>query len=88
MEHLSETFHRFRKANLKLHPAKCEFAKREVKYIGHILSTKGIRPDPGKIEAMTSFPEPTSQKTLKSFLGLTGFIEDTSINIVRSLARC
>ena len=73
IEHLGEIFSRFRKANLKLHPSKCDFGKREVKYLGHIINTDGVKPDPDKIKAMASFPEPTSQKTLKSFLGLCGF---------------
>ena len=73
IEHLGVIVTRFRNANLKLHPSKCDFGKREVKYLGHIVGTESVRPDPGKEQAMTLFPEPTSQKTLTSFLGLCGF---------------
>ena len=37
---------RMRKANLKLQPDKCNFLKREVLYLGHVLSREGVRLDP------------------------------------------
>ena len=33
---------RLREANLKLSPHRCEFLKRNVKYVGHVVSEKGI----------------------------------------------
>ena len=42
LEHLRQIFDRLRKANLTLKLSKCTFAAQRVKYLGHILSTKGI----------------------------------------------
>ena len=73
IEHLDEIFKRFRAAILKLPPAKCSFGAPQVTYLGHILSKKDVQSDPSKIEAMRTFPQPTSPRTLKSFLGSIGF---------------
>lgn len=45
-ERLREVFDRLRQYNLKLQPSKCEFMRREVNYLGHIISEEGIKPDP------------------------------------------
>uniref|UniRef100_A0AAV2MF62 G-protein coupled receptors family 1 profile domain-containing protein n=1 Tax=Knipowitschia caucasica TaxID=637954 RepID=A0AAV2MF62_KNICA len=44
-----------------------------VKYLGHIVSEKGVETDPGKIEALKSWPIPTNLKELRSFLGFAGY---------------
>lgn len=64
---------RLRKANLKLQPDKCEFLRKEVTYLGHIISTNGVRPDPQKITAVENFPRPKNPKAIKQFLGLAGY---------------
>ena len=71
--HLEEVFSRFRKANLKLHPKKCNFGVRKVLYLGHYLSDKGLEPDQSKLQVMHSFPRPHNVKTVRSFLGLTQY---------------
>jgi hypothetical protein len=38
LNHLEQVFNRLRDANLTLKPSKCEFAMKEVKYLGHIIS--------------------------------------------------
>ncbi|XP_071629552.1 uncharacterized protein [Temnothorax longispinosus] len=64
---------RLREANLKLQPDKCEFLRKEVTYLGHIIGESGVRPDPKKIEAVQNFPIPKSAKNIKQFLGLAGY---------------
>lgn len=64
---------RLRDANLKLQPDKCEFLRREVAYLGHIICSDGVRPDPDKIKSITDFPHPKNPKNIKQFLGLTGY---------------
>ena len=43
---------RIESKNLKLNPSKCRFKVKEVTYIGHVLSEKGVSPDPRKVEAV------------------------------------
>lgn len=65
-----------RAANLQLQPDKCEFLRREVAYLGHIIDENGIKPDPGKTTAIKNFPVPKNAKNIKQFLGLAGIIGD------------
>jgi hypothetical protein len=49
---------RLRKTNLKLQPDKREFLRKEVNYLGHIISERGVKPDPQKIQTVKEFPQP------------------------------
>jgi hypothetical protein len=53
--------------------SKCKFAQRSVSYLGHIISKEGIATNPAKIQAVTSWPLPTSVKELRGFLGLADY---------------
>lgn len=64
---------RLRDANLKLQPDKCEFLRKEVAYLGHVIGSDGVKPDPNKIKAITNFPTPRNPKGIKQFLGLVGY---------------
>ena len=70
---LEAVFSRLKQHGLKLKPSKCEFFKSSVRYLGHVVSEQGVQTDPDKIEALASWPEPSSIKELRSFLGFTGY---------------
>ena len=63
--------------SLKFKPSKCLFFMREINYLGHVVSEKRISCDPQKTEAIDSWPTPTSEKELRTFLGLAGFYRCT-----------
>ena len=48
-------------------------AQREVAYLGYIIGFGKIKPQLGKVEAMHSFPIPTTKRKVRSFLGLVGW---------------
>ena len=62
--------------------AKCEFFKESVKYLGHVISSKGISTNLKKVKAVKQWPTPTNIKEVQSFLGLCNyyrwFVEDYS----------
>ena len=75
-EHLNRlrlVFDRLRQANLKLKPGKCHFASSSVRFLGFVVSSSGIAPDPDKISAVQTFPVPTSVTEVRSFLGLCNY---------------
>ncbi len=64
---------RLHKEGLKAKLSKCAFFKREVQYLGHVISSEGVSTDPGKIEAVSQWPCPTSVAELRSFLGFASY---------------
>ena len=51
---------------------KCDFWLKKVSFLGHIVSTEGIRVDPANIEAVVSWKSPRNVTEVRSFLGLAG----------------
>ena len=45
---LKRVLNKARDYNLKLSPSKCEFRKSEITYVGHTLSSEGLKPDSEK----------------------------------------
>ena len=66
---LEEVFNRVESANLKRKPKKCELFRKEISYLGHVVSEDGIKTDPKNIELVSSWPIPGSPAELKSFFG-------------------
>ena len=70
--------------------SKCEFWLKEVSFLGHIVSSEGIRVDPVKIEAIVNWKPPQNVTEVRSFLGLAGyyrrFVQGFSV-IASSLTR-
>ena len=53
--------------------SKCEFFRREVKFLGYIVGADGLKVDPAKVEAVKVWPVPKSVSEVRSFLGFVGF---------------
>ena len=71
--HLKSVFQRIREAGLKLQPAKCALCLEEVKFLGHIISKKGVATHPAKTEKVAQWPTPTNKKEIQRFLGLASY---------------
>ena len=75
-EHLArlrKVFERLRHAKLKLGAAKCTFAAKEVRYLGHRVTEEGLLPDPSLLAAIRDIPPPTTATEVVSFLGLASY---------------
>ena len=70
---LETLFQRLRRAGLKLKPAKCEFAKTTVKFLGNLLSEEKGSQDPEKVAADSCIAVQSSRSQVRSFLGLTSY---------------
>ena len=73
MEHLRLVFVKLRLAGLTLKPKKCCFLREEVQYLGHVISKRGILPDPEKTQKVHEFPTPTDVTRVRQFLGLASY---------------
>ena len=73
LDRLRLTLERLDSAGLKLKPAKCEFFRLRVNFLGHVVSQDGIAPDPEKVVAVEQWPVPTTVAKLRSFLGLVNY---------------
>ena len=59
---------------MKLSRSKCVFGVTELKFLGHIISERGIEPDPEKVSAIVDMPFPTNKKELQRFLGMVNYL--------------
>ena len=66
-------FKKLKKTGLKLKESKCDFFKRKIHYLGHLISVSRIQPLPEKLDSICNMPKPRSPKEIKQFLGLTGY---------------
>ena len=53
--------------------AKCELFRREMEFLGFLVSGAGVRPVEAKVEAITRLQAPETISHLRSFLGMTNF---------------
>ncbi|KAG1925231.1 thy-1 membrane glycoprotein [Pimephales promelas] len=73
LQRLSQVFQRLKQANLKLKPAKCCLFRRQVFYLGHIVSEHGVATDPNKVSKVQAWPTPTSVQEVRRFIGLASY---------------
>ena len=64
---------RFRQAKLKLKPTKCKLFQESVKFLGHIVSARGIEVDPAKVACIVNWPFPKTISELRGYLGLASY---------------
>ncbi|KAL2249921.1 UNVERIFIED_CONTAM: Retrovirus-related Pol polyprotein from transposon opus [Sesamum indicum] len=84
LEHLKIAFAIMREHGMKLNPSKCTFGVAGGKFLGYMVSERGIEANPEKIEAILNLKSPTSIKEVQK---LTGRIASLNRFISRSADR-
>ncbi|KAJ4778469.1 polyprotein [Rhynchospora pubera] len=83
LKHVRTVLLQLRLHNLKLKRSKCTFGQTSVAYLGHVITHNGVSMDQAKVQAISDWPEPSSVRALRGFLGLAGyyrrFIQDYGI---------
>ena len=72
---LREVLCRLQQAGLTVNEEKCQFGRKEMIYLGHIVSSQGLKTDPEKVHAVASYPTPTTVKELERFLGMISWYQ-------------
>ncbi|XP_058975615.1 uncharacterized protein K02A2.6-like [Musca domestica] len=66
---LNKLLQRIQDHGFKLKFEKCQFFQKQIKYLGHIISKDGIKPDPIKIAAVQNLKTPENVSEVRSLLG-------------------
>jgi hypothetical protein len=72
-EHLRIVLQTLRKHNLYTKFEKCDFNKKEIQYLGHVISSEGIVVDLENIKDIMEWPVPKNVADIQSFMGITGY---------------
>ena len=62
LDDLQETFDTLRRHNIKLNPSKCAFEVSSGKFLGFLVSQRGIEANPDKIQAILNMEPPRNVK--------------------------
>ena len=80
--HLCAVFNRFQEHNLKLKPSKCSFFQEEITYLGHRVSTEGVKPSDVNVQKILDTSPPSTYTQIREFIGMANhyrrFIKDFS----------
>lgn len=70
---LGQLLNIFSQSGVTVNLKKSEFGRKQIRFLGHLITAEGIKPDPEKIAAIRDFPIPTTKKQVRAYLGLTNF---------------
>ena len=73
LENLRMVIERLTRAGLTLSEKKCKILQKEVKFLGHVITSAGISMDADKIKSVKEWPIPKCVKELRGFLGLATY---------------
>ena len=68
-ERLEAVLKRLLEAGVTLNLDKCVFSTKQVKFLGHVISSNGIEGDPDKVKAIAHLPPATNVQEVRMFLG-------------------
>ena len=69
LTHLAKVFHILRSYRMKLNPSKCAFSVSSRKFLGHLISRRGIEANPKNIQAIIRMRSPRMIKEVRSLVG-------------------
>ncbi|XP_048745965.2 uncharacterized protein K02A2.6-like [Ostrea edulis] len=78
---LSTLLERCREKGIKINKDKMKLKLRSVSYLGHIISSDGLKVDPLKIKAITEMPRPKCKADIQRLLGMVNFVQKFAPNL-------
>ncbi|CAJ0934562.1 unnamed protein product [Ranitomeya imitator] len=73
LKHQAEVFEALSNFGLKVKPSKCHLLKPELQYLGHVVSTEGVAPDPDKVTVIRDWMKPSNIHEVRQLLRLVGY---------------
>lgn len=73
LDHLESVFQALGRYGLKLRPEKFQLLRKQVKFLGHVVSSQGVSPDPDKVAAVSDWQPPSTVRQVHAFLGFVGY---------------
>jgi hypothetical protein len=73
LNHIRLVLQLLRDNNLYVNKEKCEFGVDKLEFVGHIVTSNGIKVDDNKVIAIKNWPIPRNPTSVRSFLGAAGF---------------
>ena len=80
---LLETVSHAQSAGIKFNPDKCSIKKQQIEDFGRVISTKGIKPCPKKVQAFLNMSPPANKQELQSFLGSVNSMSNFTSNLAQ-----
>ena len=80
-QNLREVFNRCRQKGIKLNSEKIQFRQKQVSYMGHIVSSEGLRADPSKLKAINEMPPATDKEGVQGVLGMIDYVQKFASNL-------
>lgn len=71
---LETVLERAKNVGLRFNKNKSKFFQEEIKFVGHVFNSNGVKPDPDQVEAILKYPQPKDVKELQSFLGMINYL--------------
>ncbi|GBG89213.1 hypothetical protein CBR_g48921 [Chara braunii] len=75
VQHIEWALHALRDAGFKVALEKCQFFLTTISFLGHVVTDKGLQPEPQKVEAVRDAPLPTTITQVRTFLGLASYYQ-------------
>jgi transposase InsO family protein len=72
---LTQVAERLKKAGLTISVEKSKFCVQQLRYLGYLIDSRGLHPDPEKVSAIVNYPPPRNVREIRRFLGMTGWYQ-------------
>lgn len=80
-EKLVSLFERCKSKGIKLNAKKLKFQRDQISFMGHLITSKGLRPDPAKVEAIKKMPILSNKQAVRRLLGTVNYLQRFSPNL-------
>ena len=80
LQHIDLVLDKLTSGGFTVNSTKYQLCKREIKFLGHIISDEVVKADRERIEAILRYPVPENQRQLRKFLGICNFHQQFILN--------